>query len=888
MTKLLLRIFTLFFLCQNGIGAITIEEKKAGSSSSTTDGELTPKLKTLLEHTNADIMASKAQLRILYDMIARMRQECAPEESYEDLLISINNFRQRIRNVQNQWRQEASSKDHDDNYSLWHQPETTIGQLVDDYASEDFIYISTPEISKIKISVDSNLPIPRSSWEEILELILNQNGVGIRQINPFLRELYLFQNDNAGLRLITSKREDLEFLPQDERVAFVLTPDSTELKRIWFFLNRFVSPTTTTLQLVGREILIIARNSDIQELLKVYDFVCHHKGNVEYKAVKVSKVNVEEMAKTLAAIFDAITDGTKDIGIGSGGLASGPPFAPPPGMPGSRQPPPSMSPRRQEPAGPTAPRSGLSGGQQVYGNNSLKIFALREIGQALVLVGTKEEIYRAEEIIRKVEEQVGDPHQKVIFWYTVKHSDPEELAQVLARIYDLMIETGTFGQMNPQMRDRLAQDGPPPSPEELRLQRELGADRLRGPPSPFPSPIGPREVIGPSPQQGFFLNESNYLIDPDDRHIPRPDPNFGRNNFIVDLKTSALVMVVESDLLADIKDLIKRLDVPKKMVQIEIMLVEQVLTHNDNVGLNLLNIGCLASQTDVTSFSFNPLSLPLQGITDFIISRPQSRNIPAYDIAYQFLISRDDVRINASPSVLTVNQTPATIEIEKEISVSTGTFLVPNGSSTTTQQSFARARYGIKIDVTPTVHMSDAFAQGYCDNLPNYITLDSDIKFETIVGDFLTNNQPPVIRRALKNQARVADGQTIIIGGFRRKDTADLSRAIPFLGEIPGFGKLFSSTRMSDEATEMFLFMTSKIVSNPEDELEKIKMEEMARRAGDLPYFTKALQDAREQEQNELFQGTLRLLFGRKPDRTVDTEAMETRDDFGVCDYDGR
>jgi len=888
MTKLLLRIFTICILCQNGIGAITIEEKKAGISSSTIDGELTPKLKTLLEHTNADVETSKSELNILYNTIATMQQECAPEEDYEPLLMRINTIRHRIRNVQNQWRKEASSEDHGDNYSLWHQPETTIGQLVDDYASEDYIYISNPEISKIKISVDSNLPIPRSSWEEILELILNQNGVGIRQINPFLRELYLFQNDNAGLRLLTSKREDLEFVPLDERVAFVLTPDSTELKRIWFFLNRFVSPATTTLQLVGREILIIARNSDVQELLKVYDFVCHNKGNIEYKAVKVTKVNVEEMAKTLAAIFDAITDGTKDIGIGGNGPLGGA-FPQQPGQSGQRNMPPPMAPRRQEPAGPMAPKSGLSGGQQVYGNNSLKIFALREIGQALVLVGTKEEIYRAEEIIRKVEEQVGDPHQKVIFWYTVKHSDPEELAQVLARIYDLMITTGTFGQMNPQIRDRLAQDGPPLSAEELRVQRDLNAERFRGPPSPFPSPIGPREVIGPSPQQGFFLNESNYLIDPDDRHIPRPDPNFGRNNFIVDLKTSALVMVVEADLLQDIKDLIKRLDVPKKMVQIEIMLVEQVLTHNDNVGLNLLNIGCLASNKDVTSFAFNALSSPLQGITDFIVSRPQTKNIPAYDIAYQFLISRDDVRINASPSVLTVNQTPATIEIEKEISVSTGTFLVPNGSSTTTQQSFARARYGIKIDVTPTVHMSDSNLEGtFCDNLPNYITLDSDIKFETIVGDFLTNNQPPVIRRALKNQARVADGQTIIIGGFRRKDTADLSRAIPFLGEIPGFGKLFSSTRMSDEATEMFLFMTSKIVSNPEDELEKIKMEEMSRRAGDLPYFTRALQEAREQEQNELFQGTLRLLFGRNPDRTVDTEAMETRAYFGVCGYDGR
>ena len=62
--------------------------------------------------------------------------------------------------------------------------------------------------------------------------------------------------------------------------------------------------------------------------------------------------------------------------------------------------------------------------------NGLKVIALTHVAQAIFLVGTKEEIKKAEEIIDRVENQVGEAKEKLIYWYTCKHSDPEELAQI--------------------------------------------------------------------------------------------------------------------------------------------------------------------------------------------------------------------------------------------------------------------------------------------------------------------------------------------------------------------------------------------------------------------------------------------------------------------------
>ncbi len=81
---------------------------------------------------------------------------------------------------------------------------------------------------------------------------------------------------------------------------------------------------------------------------------------------------------------------------------------------------------------------------------------------------------------------------------------------------------------------------------------------------------------------------------------------------------------------------------------------------------------------------------------------------------------------------------------------------------------------------------------------------------------------------------RIADGQTVILGGLRRKSTQDTKDSIPFLGEIPGIGKLFSSTEITDNSTEMFIFITPKIIADPIEDAERLKMEELKKRPGDV------------------------------------------------------
>lgn len=805
-------------LFQGSLSAQTIAEKKASLKES--GGDLNVDTERFLAQVNLELAESRAEERKLSEEAYQLYLENGSEAQFKDLLVKIYELRNYIAELQNSWREIALTQGTSEPYALWYQPETTIEQLIVDYGSYDFVYFMRPEIANIKISVDSNLPIPRSSWNEMLELILSQNGIGIRQLNPFLRELYILKQDRSGVKIITAKREDLEILPRDAKAAFVISPEPSDVRRIWFFLNNFANPENTAVQLVGRDILIVAQISDVLDLLRLYDFISATRGEKEYKAITLTRVKADEMAKVLQTIFNQGQDAAKVYRKGE----------------------------KQQDFAP-GPES-----------NGLQILTLGAIAQSIFLIGTKEEVKKAEDIIKDIESQVAGARDKVIYWYTTKHSDPEELAEVLAKVYDLMVATGVGfdnpygdGQFGPNGPN--GPNGPPMPPIEQRTiieQPPLGPEA-----QPLPAQLYPEDPYFQRPVPPV----APAFVFPANSRTEKPRVDFG--NFIVDPKSGSIVMVVESDILPKIKELIRKMDIPKKMVQLEVLLFEKRIDKANTYGLNLLKLGSAASQTTAASALWNiPTNLGVgSGIFDFLWSHKRTSGVPAFDLIYRFLLAQDDITINSSPSVVTLNQTPAFIAIEEERSINTGVFQVETANGVTLKDAFQRAQYGTTIKITPTIHMRDEEDPDAYDT----ITLDSDITFDTI--DSEVNDQPNVTRRNIKNLARVADGETVILGGLRRKTSFDAREAIPFLGELPGLGKLFSITSLNEASTEMFIFITPKIISDPACDLERIRREEMLRRPGDIPEFMCMLICAREAAKKQMLDGWMTVLFGQQPDR---------------------
>ena len=807
----------------------TIAEKKQGMTKGA-GADLDKEAQAILSKVNLDLMEYHRQLKELYAQVMYLHAQNAPQNQYQDLLRQINAVRAEIIETENRWRDTATAGSALEGYALWHQPETTLEQVIIDYGSQDYVYLMTPEIGAKKISISSNLPIPRASWNGMLEVILAQNGIGIRQINPFLRELFVIKDNSSNLNFITNQRKDLELLPRDLRIAYMLSPDPADVRRISLFMEKFANPNTTNLQLIGRDILIVAQVGEIQDLLKLYDFIASNKSGLEYKLVPLAKVRAEDMGKILSAVFDHVT-GPRSLNDDS-----------------------SL---------PTPNSLPITNDRMTIADvNGLKVIILKNLQQAIFLIGTHDEIQKAESMIKDVENQIGGRREKTLYWYTVKHADPEELAEILEKVYNAMIQANVGGPKQQAQQNTQARGGPNANPQ---LQNQNNTTNIDVVPQDNPLVDLDRAFLQNRLNDAAFYQEGDVLVNPAPITLTgnRPERPRGnnRNNFLVDFKTGAIVMVVEQDIIPQLLEMLRKLDVPAKMVQIEVLVFEKRVTEQTNYGLNLLRIGGAATNMGGNGVSFNDSIIG--GITDFMFNHVKGNGLPAWNIIYEFLLSRDDLTINSNPSVVTTNQTAARIAIVDEISLNTGTYDVETVGGVTLKDSFTRAQYGITLEITPTIHWAEDDELGIAEG-PNMISLETDVIYDTLAGDPTSIAARPVVtRRNVHNEVVIPDGQTLILGGLRSKTTEDIKDSIPFLGEIPCFGKLFSDTKLSDRSTEMFIFITPKIIADPCEDIEKIKLEQLTRRPGDLPDFLCMLNEARQAEQDRLFSQTLEILFGR-------------------------
>lgn len=770
----------IILMCAFALNGQTIEEKRDSLLLQKEEKEL----HTFLEEINGQLRHLRLAMEEKYDLVNEYHKEGAKEEEYQDLLKDVNAIRREIQDLEKEWHDLSvlESKKEDEGYALWDQEETTLSQLIMEYGSSDFLYVIPPEVLSMKLHMHSDIPIPRESWSDLLEIILAHNGIGIKQLNSYTRQLYILKQDLVAVDQILNDPRDLLRIPPRSRVAYVFSPPPERIKGVSQFFERFRDPKMTFVYQVGYKIAIISSKEEVEKLLALYDAVWEKENEKLTRVLPMCRLKPEDMEKILVAYFGDLTK---------------------------------------------KPRVGLTKGE----GDDLIILPLKGEG-SLVLIGPKDMVERAERLIKETEGQIEDPMEMTVYWYTCRHSDPLDVAEVLEKVYASLIYSGIEGQV--------------PKPEGAALPPTRSQE-----PSPEPQLSPP--TYGP-PAYSTVVHPPTAVA----ATIEAQKEKSYTTNFIPDPKTGSVMMVVRRDTLDKIKNLIRKLDVPKKMVQIEVLLFEKRIKNQNDFGLNLLRLGSAATNTHETGLRYNTRAgTPHKGIVDFFIFRKKPNDFwPAFDIAYNFLMTQEDIRINAAPSVTTLNQTPAQIALVTEISIDNGAAPIDSNQGTAFQKSFSRAQYGTTMVITPTIHDPE-----HPDDEKHFVTLETNITFDTIKKN-TQEDRPAVSRRHVENQVRVIDGETVILGGLREKTAEDTTSKIPFLGELPGLGKFFGDSRMADEKTEMFIFITPKIVFDVKGEHEKLRLEALKKRPGDLPEFMERVQEAKNRKKKRLFDNSLKLLFG--------------------------
>ena len=761
----------LFCVCSGLVFPQTIAEKMASGSKSSGGAE---NFDLALRDLNEQLTVMKAELKNCYQRAKTLHAEGADEVTFYELLSHVNAIRAQIQALENKWHESSllESRKDEEGYALWDQEETTLSQLVMEYGALDYLFIVPPEMATLKLNMHSNIPIPREQWSEMLEIILAHNGIGVKKVNTYVRQLYILKQDPSAIQAIASSPQQLQWVPERARLFYVFTPPVEQVKSSFQFFERFADAKQTFLYQLGPKIAIVAAKEEIQKLLELYSTIWEESKGKVSRVVPVSKMAVREMEKILTSFFGEAIEKSR------------PPFGKP-------------------------EQDGLS------------IFSLSQ-GNALILLGQEEVVDRAERIVKETEEQLQDPAEMTVYLYQCRHSNPEDLSKVLEKVYNSLLVSST--EANKEMELNFNSQGP----------------QFKTPPDGYP-PTAPLVVAPPPLKSG-----SNASLELEQ----------GTDHFIADPKTGNLLMVVRRDALVKIKDLLRKLDVPKKMVQIEVMLFEKRIKNENSYGMNMLKLGSKKNGIRFTS----DLAPKGSGVLEFLLHGRKSKHFPAYDLALNFLMTQEDIQLNAAPSVITVNQTPATISIVEEISINNGAAPVDTNKGIAFEKSFTRAQFGITMILTPTVHVADE--EEMDPEGKGFVTLQTNITFDSPQHHHHPDDRPMVHRRHVENEVRVLDGQTIILGGLRRKATLDNEEKVPFLGDIPGIGKLFGSMKLTNHNTEMYIFITPTLVLDPVEELIKIRDEEMMKRPGDIPEYLERKVEAQEKERKKYFRNSFKALFG--------------------------
>jgi type IV pilus assembly protein PilQ len=292
-----------------------------------------------------------------------------------------------------------------------------------------------------------------------------------------------------------------------------------------------------------------------------------------------------------------------------------------------------------------------------------------------------------------------------------------------------------------------------------------------------------------------------------------------RGEMVVDERTNTLIIKDIARSLDDIVSLIKVLDKPIAQVLIEARIVEASLNFNRSIGVQWGGSGAMSAATgNPTGFTF-PSSIgvtggPTMGETpsgsgNFFVNLPAPAGAGSggaavgisfgslskalnLDLVLSALETTGEGKVISQPRVSALDNKEAKIEQGLSIPFSTV-------SATGTQIQFVDAK--LSLTVTPHVTPDNKIFMK--------ISATKNAPDTSLLG---ASGQPSIRKNEAQTEILLADGETAVIGGILTIDRGTTIDKIPFFGDIPLIGWLFTKKTVREEKRELIIFITPKIV----------------------------------------------------------------------------
>lgn len=290
--------------------------------------------------------------------------------------------------------------------------------------------------------------------------------------------------------------------------------------------------------------------------------------------------------------------------------------------------------------------------------------------------------------------------------------------------------------------------------------------------------------------------------------------NKSKLSIIASKEANALIVTAKPQEFEEINRLIKQLDVVREQVLIEALIVEVAANNGWNwgidweigsklgselVGGSMIHSTSMGSYTAPTGLT-KTVALPTN--TGFQLGFLDSGSILSFGLLNASK-TEDDANILSTPQLLTTDNQEAEINVGDQIPVSTSTT-----SSTTTAITYDYKSVGVKLKLTPHITRNER------------ISLDLYMEVNDIIGNYdsQTATKPPQLsKRDIKTKVTVPNKKTIVVGGLIKNKKSQSVVKIPLLGDIPIIGWLFTNISVSNNKTNLLIFITPTLLTKSAD-----------------------------------------------------------------------
>lgn len=283
-----------------------------------------------------------------------------------------------------------------------------------------------------------------------------------------------------------------------------------------------------------------------------------------------------------------------------------------------------------------------------------------------------------------------------------------------------------------------------------------------------------------------------------------------------DEQTNALVITAPPKTMRSMMSVIDKIDIRRAQVLVEAIIVEVSADKSAELGITwaAYNEGDFAGGTNFSGLTPGVVGLgsalgdnATATIADVVTD---GINIGAGRISdsgtsfvalVQALEAEADTNIMGTPTLVTMDNEEAEINVGQEVPFVTGSFTNTGaaGGAVNPFQTVEREQVGLTLKLTPQINEGDAVLLEIEQEI-------SSLASSTEAVDLITNN------RTVTTSVIVNDRDTLVLGGLIQEELRDVEQRVPILGSIPFLGSLFRADRTEVRKTNLMIFIKPTIL----------------------------------------------------------------------------